>query len=620
MGAIVAHLLADGSAETGKLRRMLALTPYRGRVHEFLVHGSCALGVSYDTDWPTASLATDGRLAAAIYGSIDNLDELSRTLLGLPAAQVASGPAAIVIAAFQMFGDATPGHLRGVFGVVLTDGRTLRCFRDHIGYAPLFYRCDERSILVASEAKQIVLGSGIRAEPDLDVFEATYYSIDVPDETRCPIRGVNRVPQRKLLVANPPNVRTAAYWDPESVLESARFSPAELKERFEQLMTQAVARMMTPDTLISLSGGIDSPAIAAFAAPEFLKATGRPLPALSVVYPKYPTVDERRWVELVASRFGMPLHIYEPQARPLDGLEEWVRLCDSPVMAESLAQSTEFFAEARKLGARTILSGDVAEFVFDLGQRHLLPHLLFRGRVAAIRRYLAGQRARGVSRTALARQLLKAVAPDFIVDGRERARYRPFFPDWLDTARLERVAAPLPPRWRRWRYWQVGVLSYPNLAAESEAISQALYGVQVRRPWADVDLWEFFLSLRAETKFPDVEPRKLLVRRLVRGRVPEEILTRVKQYYDEAAIASVDYPLLRRLLVAGDFRMPGVNYDRLAMRLRSEDLRLPELPYAYALAAMHSFTFQLASAPSIDRGAQRISVTEPTPVGPGPTM
>jgi hypothetical protein len=176
---------------------------------------------------------------------------------------------------------------------------------------------------------------------------------------------------------------------------------------------------------------------------------------------------------------------------------------------------------------------------------------------------------------------------------------------------MERVAAPLPARKLRWREWQLGILSYPNLTAESEAISQAMHGVQVRRPWGDVDLWEFFLSLPAEVKFPDIEPRKLLVRRLLRGRIPDEILLRTKQYYDEAVFAMTDYPLLRRLLVPSDYRMPGVDYDRLAERLRREDLRATEIAYAYGLAATHSFVDQLANPRSASRNAsvERASVS-----------
>lgn len=603
MGAIVAQLQFSAVPEADTLRRMLAVAPHRGASHQFLIQGACAVGISYPPDWQNAGLAAQGGLAAAIEGTIDNIDELSRALTGSPAPATPEATAQFLIAAFRAYGQDTPARLRGAFAAVVTDGRSLWCFRDHLGYAPLYYHRDERSIVVASEAKQIVVGSGIRMEPDLGLLEALFYGFDAPEETRCPIRGVSRVPQRKVLVASPEGNRSTVYWDPASVLETTRYSPTDLKDRFEQLMTQSVTRMMTKETLISLSGGIDSPAIAAFAAPVHLRTTGRPLPALSVVYPKVPTVDERRYVEMLAAQFGMDLQTYEPEARPLDAVEEWVSRCDGPLMAIPLAQSTEFFVHARKLGARTILTGDAAELVVDMGQGDLLSHLLYRGRFAAARSYLAEHRVRGASRLAVARQVVKQFVPDFIVDARERAKIRPLRPDWLDTHSLERLTAARPPRWRRWKARQIGVLSYPNLAAENDAIAQATYGVRVRCPWADVDLWEFFLSMPAETKFPAPNPPKLLVRRLLRGRVPDEILLRGKQYFDDAVLATMDYPLLRRLLVPVGYRMPGVDYGRLAERLRREDLGLADIMYAFQLAGMHAFVEGIANGRTVNPAA-----------------
>jgi asparagine synthase (glutamine-hydrolysing) len=592
MGAIAAHLQFAGHPDTERVRRMLELTPYRGDIRQVLVHGACAIGMSRHLDWPDASLASDGAYAAAMYGSIDNLGELGAEL-SQAAPNLDDDPARMLIAAFRVYGEQVVSHLRGDFGAIVTDGRSIWCFRDHIGYSPLYYRSEAAGAFVAVEAKQIVAGSGIRPEPDIEVFESTFYS-SIVDETRCPLRGVSRVPQRKVTVISEGRVRSTLYWLPESILESARLSPTDIKDRFEQLMTQAVSRMMTDRTIVSLSGGIDSSAIAAFAAPVSLQKTGRPLAAISAVYPQYPTTDERRYVELIAAKLGIVLTVYQPHYRALDSLEKWVRSCDSPMIAESLAGAWEFFGEVRNLGARTVFSGDNAEFVFDMGQRYLLPHFLFRRRLGAVRRHLAAQRRRGASVTAIGRQLFKTLVPDGLLDARARAQYRPRLPDWVDYRRMERLATPLPPKRDRWRHWQVANLSYPNLAAETEGIVEAMSGVTVRRPWSDVDLWEFFLSLPAETKFPDVSPRKLFVRRLLRGRVPDEILTRVKGYYDEVALGTIDYSLLQRLLSLPDYRMPGVDYQRLAERLRRQDLGLEDIPFAYGLASIHAFVDQLA--------------------------
>src|SRR3989449_9660816 len=95
----------------------------------------------------------------------------------------------------------------------------------------------------------------------------------------------------------------------------------------------------------------------------------------------------------------------------------------------------------------------------------------------------------------------------------------------------------------------------------------AIAGVTVRRPFADVDLWEFFLRLPAEVKCPD-QRDKTLARSLLRGNLPDPILDRRdKTYFDDHVMAQVDYATLRRLLATPRHRMPGVDYRRLAQRI-----------------------------------------------------
>jgi asparagine synthase (glutamine-hydrolysing) len=132
------------------------------------------------------------------------------------------------------------------------------------------------------------------------------------------------------------------------------------------------------------------------------------------------------------------------------------------------------------------------------------------------------------------------------------------------------------------------------LTAEADAICAAACGVEVRRPLADVDLWEFFLSLPAEQKFPD-PVSKGLVRRAMRGRLPVEIFERRdKTAFDAHYLAGADYPALRRLLLDDWLRLPGVDYEHLRLRLEDESMGVFELSWASDLARAHAFLRVLA--------------------------
>jgi asparagine synthase (glutamine-hydrolysing) len=496
-------------------------------------------------------------------------------------------PAEVVMAAYRAFGEEAPARLRGFFSAVVTDGSRLVCFRDHLGFGTLFYRQDSQGSYVATEAKQVVAGAGISREPNLDVLPLLFFQT-YDNQTPCALKGVERLPKTTVAVFEGARARLRRYWEPSTFLETGRLSDGEIQERFDQLMDQAVARTMTGEDAISLSGGIDSPAIAAFAAPKHLELAGRPLTAVSIVYPNLPSVDESRYVELVADRLGLDLHTYELRSKPFDRMREWVDLADGPVPAVVLAQYEEHYRLVRTLGARNILSGEIAELVFDM-TRYLIPYLLMHGRFAALARNLWARRSRGASLASLGRQLLGALVPARITAARWAVR-RNGAPDWLDLRKVNEAAVrSIVPAGERWRAVQVGAFSVPGISMEADDICQELCGVRTRRPWADVDLWEFFLSLPAEVKFPDTKS-KTLVRRLLRGRVPDEILDRRdKTFFDESIVANVDYPELRRLIGDPEYRIEGVDYGRLRERLDHEDLQLSDILWAKDLAGIHAF-------------------------------
>jgi hypothetical protein len=144
----------------------------------------------------------------------------------------------------------------------------------------------------------------------------------------------------------------------------------------------------------------------------------------------------------------------------------------------------------------------------------------------------------------------------------------------------------------RWRSLQLSGFIGPGISLEAEEVTQAVTGVRSRRPWTDIDLWELFLSLPAEQKFPDLRP-KGLVRDLLKSRLPAFILDRKdKTVFDEAALARLDYATLRRLLVNPEHRLAGVDYSQLADRIASENFGVVDYAWAANLANVHAFLAQ----------------------------
>ena len=588
MSGLAAALTGEGP-DPEAVGRMLAAAPHRGSQTELRVCGRSVLGVANAADLEEATVATEDGWAAAFTGRLDNQTEVAERLRREGAGLTNPTPASLLIAAFRKLGDNVPELLRGAYAAVVSDGRRLWGFRDHVGFETLFVRHDGRSVFLASEAKQVVAGSQCSREPDLEILEQILYD-DIEDHTRCALKGIRRVLAGSLLVADGEAPRWRWYWHPESVLETGRFSEEEIASRFEEVMTRAVGRVLTGPDAVSLSGGVDSPAIAAFAAPQHLRLFERPLAALSAIYPGFASADERPYIEEVAAFLNMPLRTYEPVPQRLNRLGYWVDLFDGPWPTWSPSGAEQRLRVAGELGFRTLLDGNLAEQVMAM-KRFLVAHLLVRGRLGAALHYLQLDRSEGASGRRILRQVVTPFVPRWAVAAYLRANPLLAPPPWLDRRRVNvaRIQGARPLR-RMWVGGQLGSFRGSSLPLEASAIFHSMYGVRERMPWGDVDVWEFFLALPAEVKFP-VPQMKGLVRQLLRGKVPDSVLDRrdktvLNEWFEET---SLDYPSLRRWLIEPKYRVRGVDYGVLAEQIDREDMDLAHYVWAKNLAGIHAF-------------------------------
>ncbi len=594
MGSIAARLSRTGPVEPGTITRMLETAPHRGSGQLERTQGAVGLGVSFHLDRQDGWISSGNGLIAAFSGRLDNAAELQRRIADAGGSAAETGPADLVAAGFELWGDRTAGLLRGQFAVAVTDGERIWVFRDQVGFRALYYNESPAGLVVASEAKQVLAGAGLPREPDMEAVERIVYGQGGGPDAPCAVKGVRRLAAASILTAGPAECHTVhRYWEPERLVETGSYTGPEAEERFAELFDQAVKRCLTGEDAVSLSGGIDSPAVAAFAAPGHEHSFGRPAAALSAVFPDIPAVDERSWIEMVAGYLEMPLHTYRPQAKGLDDIGRWCALLDSPTPIVSVPELDENYGLARSLGHRTLLTGELAEYVID-NKGHLAGHLLVHGRVRAVTSLVRTQRRRGAGWPFIVRQFVPAIVPGRMTNavlhwrGVERAVPPP---PWITRRDLRTVPRPdlLPPARRRWIDLQTVAFGGSSETLAADELVASIHGIDVRRPFVDVDLWEFFLSLRAEVKFPDTR-RKTLVRRSLRGRLPDELLDRRdKTVFGEHLLTHADYDLMRRYLVDPKHRIPGVDYDRLALRLEQGGFTLWEYCWARDLTSAHAF-------------------------------
>jgi asparagine synthetase B (glutamine-hydrolysing) len=468
----------------------------------------------------------------------------------------------------------------------VSDGRTLHAWRDAIGFGSMAYRSQGGETYIASEPKQIVAGASMAREPDLEIVESIFYA-RMRDDRRCALRGVERLPPATMLVCDSRGHRLRRYWQPEDVLETLKIHPKDVRQAFEERMGRAVKRALRGDDAISLSGGVDSPAIAAFAAPLHAARTGHPLPSLTATYPDHPRVDETRYVQIIAESLGLAAQFYAARARATDDLGHWVGLLDGPVPVISIAETAEHLLQAQRRGIRNLLSGEFAEFVFDM-RFDVVPHLLAAGRLRAAGRYMKEQHRQGTTLATLARRAVGAFTPSPLLALLRRSGWKHGSgkPDWIAAESMNKPK--FVPARDRWREGQLGPLQ-ANLSLEVDDVLENVCGVTQRQPWADRELWEFFLSLPAEIKFPGPGSKRL-VRSLLEGRVPATILQRKdKTVFDSYIGSTIDYDALASWLGKDDYRMPGIDYAALRSRIEQRNFTILEYMWAKDLAGVHAF-------------------------------
>lgn len=575
-------------------RRALAAVPYGVPDVAIRRLGNCLLGMASQPGLPDGSISRDGSMIAVVDGRVDNKGDLQHEIIDAESSSASQSDADVVVALFRRFGPDVVNRFRGAFAGAVSDGSTLWAFRDHVGFRALFYRDDPGIFVLAHDARSVVVASQIPEEPDFEVLKAIFYG-GLPGHTPAALKGVSRLPQGAVLTAvAAPGITMKRYWRPSELLETGPFGVGDARERFLELLKQAVHRSLTGQDMLFLSGGLDSPAVAAYAAPEHRRRTGRALGGLAVVFPDLPAVDERPYVELVAKRFDIDLHTYSTNARTLDDIDEWSRRLGTPVPALSIPEVWESYSRARALGYRNVLTGEFAELTYGK-YPHLLAHLVHRGRLRALYDLMKAEHAAGAGRRDLVLEAMTAFVPGRAINWWLAMRGRNAMhkvPPWLARSRynpwISRRDYMVPAR-ERWRDQQLLGTAGSTIMMDADATIAAMAGVTIRRPLADVDLWEFFLSLRAEVKFPMLR-WKALARQALRGVIPDEILDRPKKtLFDDHVMRQIDYPTLERLLVKPRHRIDGVDYDVLAERIERREMAFHEWIRARDLARIHAF-------------------------------
>lgn len=204
-------------------------------------------------------------------------------------------------------------HLRGMFAFALWDVKRRRLIlaRDRMGEKPLYIYETDGQILFASEMKSLLSSRLIKFELDARAVNLYFHYQYVPEPLTA-VKGVRKLDAAQMLTidAETWHVEEKTYWRMEDAPALEGEPCGVIREKLEEV-SRLIVRSDVP-VGVALSGGLDSSAVAAFAARQ-----KSDLRAFSVGYAGRPESDERRDAEDLARYLKIPFFDVELDTRTI---------------------------------------------------------------------------------------------------------------------------------------------------------------------------------------------------------------------------------------------------------------------------------------------------------------
>ncbi len=493
----------------------------------------------------------DGHLHVVYNGEVFNHPTLKADLESRGVVYRTRSDTETVLRLFEAERQHSVKQMRGMFAIALWDDarRELFLARDRFGVKPLYYaHLADGTLLFASEIKGI-LASGMvtptlnrRALPD---YLANY----APSGNETLFEGILRLPAGHTLIWRDGTIAISQYWElPVSNTDTLTGTDSALVAEYSERFTEAVRLRLMSDVPLGmfLSGGIDSAAITAVMS----ELVSEPIKTFSVAFAER-EANEFAYARMVAEKFKTSHH--EVVVSPDEFFTALPRLVwheDEPI-AHPSSVALYFVSKLASEQVKVVLTGEGSDEVLAGYNRYRMTLLnsrfggayqrstpaIFR---SAVRSGLAGLAphmgiARKLTRTFLSldTDLDTLYFDNFAVFGR-RWQQRLLSPDV--RAELGDVD-PYAAAHRAFDQFPSASLLQRLLFADTKTYLQELLmkqdqmsmaaSIESRVPFLDHPLAEWASRLPEHLRLQGLTT-KVILRKAMAGRLPEEILSRKK--------------------------------------------------------------------------------------------
>ena len=501
--------------------------------------GSCELRATPEDPAAGQPCANESQtVQAVIDGRIDNAEELVAAFDAAGRPLRARTDAALLLAAYDLWGDGCAERLRGDFAFAIWDAprRRLVCARDILGSRPLYVQARGGGIAVASEIAPLLRLPGASREPN-EALLAEYLNGTIVHRTDTVWRDIDRLLPAHLLMAEGGRVATRCYWQPDPHREVRYRDDNEYGEHLADLIRSAIRPLVCGRVPfgVMLSGGLDSSSIVGALHDMALAGPQRPLPTFSVTTPGEPW-DEVEYLDAVTAKWP----VTSVRRRHVEGTPEYyaaktVAYQDLPPFPNGVMADAMFQAAA-DAGVAVLLTGLWSDEWLTGSFLHYTDLIQQRRFVELWRHFRAqSDRADGFRPDSLFRSMIWPLVPRPAREAIKHGLGRDGVAPWVNRAfaartglpaRIRPAAPPLRfPTRAKTESWTGALGAFSIRGTELERRTTAGFGIETRHPYADRRILEFGLALPEDQRWRGRFPKPAL-RNAARAWLPPAVLER----------------------------------------------------------------------------------------------
>lgn len=443
-------------------------------------------------------------------------------------------------AAWAQWGEAALTRIAGAFAVAIWNerDRQLTLVRDHAGEQPLFFV--HRGDLLAFSSLPLPLRAIEHLDTSLDEEQwQRHLALLTVGPTQTLFKNIRALPPGHLMTFRDGVVKVTPYWHPIDAPATRYRRDEEYVEAFLELFDRAVGARLPASGKIGseLSGGMDSSSVTATAArllgdKQLTAFTAIPQSAFADVNPAGRFGNEGPAAARLAAMYPNIEHVLiEPSKEELVGRLWTTEAQGGPVFnPTNILWGNAMFDQCRERGITVLLTGTRGNATLSASGLIGLSELFRKGQWMALAKMIYQLRQR--SYTGFRRAISTAIAPSIPSWIQRRLSpdeksfsfdFSPLHPEIIARHHLlEQSFNEMYGHMSNVEDYQRKTYEYFD-SGPSNAVISLGWNVEVRDPTADKRIFEFCYSIPIEQYLVGGQTRSL-VRRAMRGRVPDEIL------------------------------------------------------------------------------------------------